>query len=463
MSFQDKPKSTKAVNIDVLDQINLNAAGLDIGAAEIWVSVPEDRDEQSVRAFPTFTVDLQRLADWLTECGIETVAMESTGVYWIPIYDLLEARGFQVYLVNARHIKNVSGRKTDVLDCQWIRQLHTYGLLKASFRPESEMLALRSYLRHRDSLISYRSSHIQQMQKALHLMNLQLTNVLSDITGQTGLQIIRAIVAGEHDPVKLAQYRDPRCRSSEAEIAKALTGHYRLEHLFILKQALQMYDLYTEQIRACDVEIEGQYSAIKPIFEEPLAPLPPASKKHRRQGNAPDYDLRGYLYQMTGVDLTLIDGLEVVSIQNIISEVGLDMSKWPTVKHFTSWLRLAPNNDISGGRVLRRGTPKTQNRATQAFRMAAQSLKYSHSALGGYYRRMRAKHGAPKAITATAHKLARLFYFMLKNRATYNDPGQDYYEQQYRDRVINNLKRRAKELGLELVPSLAPNLQLDVS
>jgi len=464
MSFQRKRKATgQVVNFDVLDQINLNAAGLDIGAAEIWASVPPDRSEQPVQMFPTFTADLHRLANWLQACGIKTVAMESTGVYWIPIYDILEERGFQVYLVNARHIKNVSGRKTDVLDCQWIRQLHTYGLLNASFRPESDMVALRSYLRHRDSLIRYRSAHILQMQKALHLMNLQLTHVISDITGRTGLQIIRAMVAGEHDPVKLAQYRDRRCRSSEDEIAKALTGYYRPEHLFMLKQALELYDVYTEQIRTCDAEIERYYSAMKPQFDVPLPPLPPPTKKRRRQGNMPDYDLRAYLYELAGVDLTEIDGLEVLSVQTILSEIGLDMSKWPTVKHFASWLRLAPNNDISGGRVLRRGTPKTQNRAALAFRMAAQSLKHSNSALGGYYRRMRAKHGAPKAITATAHKLARIFYYMLKDRKPYHDPGQNYYEQKYRDQVIKNLKRRAKELGLELVPSSTLNIQLDVS
>lgn len=458
MSFQNKSKTDnkpKIVNLDVLEQINLNAAGLDIGAAEIWASVPEDRSEQPVRPFPTFTVDLHRLADWLQACGIDTVAMESTGVYWIPVYDILEARGFKVYLVNARHIKSVTGRKSDILDCQWLRQLHTYGLLKASFRPESDMLALRSYLRHRDTLIRYRSGHIQHMQKTLHLMNLQLTNVLSDITGQTGMQIIRAIVAGEHDPVTLAQYRDPRCRSSQDEIAKALTGHYRSEHLFSLKQALELYDFYTQQIQACDTELERQYSVIKPHFDEPLPPLPPTPKKQRRQGNTPQFDVRLSLYQLTGVDLTLIDGLDVISVQNILAEVGLDMSQWASVKHFTSWLRLAPDNDVSGGKVLRRHTPKTQNRATQTFKMAAQSLSRSNSALGGYYRRMRAKHGAPKAITATAHKLARIFYFMLKDRKPYQDPGQDYYEQKYRERVINNLKRRAKELGMDLVPSPA--------
>jgi transposase len=464
MSSQRKRKATQAVvNFDILEQINLNAAGLDIGAAEIWAAVPPDRTDQPVQMFPTFTADLHRLANWLEACGIETVAMESTGVYWIPIYDILQERGFQVYLVNARHIKHVNGRKTDVLDCQWIRQLHTYGLLNASFRPESDMVALRSYLRHRDSLIRARSTHILQMHKALHLMNLQLSNVISDITGQTGLQIIRAMVAGEHDPVRLAQYRNPHCRSSQEDIAKALTGYYRPEHLFMLKQALELYDVYTQQIQACDAQIERHYSAIKPQFDEPLPPLPPPTKKRRRQGNMPEYDLRAYLYELTGVDLTQIDGLEVLSIQTILSEIGLDISKWPSVKHFTSWLRLAPNNDISGGRVLRRGTPKTQNRAAQAFRMAAQSLKFSQSALGSFYRRMRAKHGAPKAITATAHKLARIFYFMLKNRVTYDDPGQDYYQQQYRQRVINNLKRRAKELGLELVPSSTLNIQLDVS
>jgi len=471
MSFPNKGKESKrsqarpqkVINLDVLHQINLNAAGLDIGAAEIWVSVPEDRAEAAVRVFPNFTVDLHRLADWLEACQIDTVAMESTGVYWIPVYEILEARGFQVYLVNARHIKNVSGRKTDIVDCQWIRQLHTYGLLKASFRPEAEMVVLRSYLRHRDNLIRYRSAHIQQMQKALQLMNLQLTNVISNITGQTGLLIIRAIVAGEHDPIKLAQYRDRRCHSSEAELAKALTGHYRSEHLFTLKQALELYDFYNRQIQECDAQIESQYAVVKPIFEEPLPLLPPATKKPRRQGNAPDFDLHTYLYQLTGVDLTQVDGLDVLTVQTIIAEVGLDMTKWPTVKHFTSWLHLAPNNKISGGKLLSSHTPKTQNRASQAFRMAAQSLSRSNSALGGYYRRMRAKHGAPKAITATAHKLARIFYHMLKYRQAYHDPGQDYYEQQYRERVLQNLKRRAKELGMDLIPNPTANIQENVS
>jgi transposase len=274
-----------------------------------------------------------------------------------------------VYLVNARHIKNVPGKKTDVLDCQWIQQLHTYGLLRASFRPAEEMCALRSYLRHRDNLIRYRSAHIQHMQKALDLMNLRLTNVISDITGQTGMQIIRAILAGEHDPVKLAQYRDPRCRSSQAEIAKALEGHYKPEHLFTLQQAVEGYDFYSRQIKACDVELESKYQTFKPQVDIETQPLPPAKKKPRRQATHPDFDLRLHLYQLTGVDLTQIDGLDALTVQTIISEIGLDMSKWPTVKHFTSWLGLAPHNDISGGKVLKSRTKKSKGRANLAFRL----------------------------------------------------------------------------------------------
>jgi transposase len=377
--------------------------------------------------------------------------MESTGVYWIPIYEILEARGFEVYLVNARHLKNVPGKKTDVLDCQWIQQLHTYGLLRASFRPDNEMVALRSYLRQRDNLIRYRSAHIQHMQKALQQMNLKLTNVLTDITGQTGLQILRAIVVGEHDPIALAQYRDPRCKSTQAEIAKSLTGHYKAEHLFALQQALEGYDFYTEQLRVCDGEIEGKYQAFKPQVDIETEPLPPPAKKPRRQATHPDYDLRTYLYQLTGVDLTRIDGLDSLSVQTIISEIGLDMTKWPTGKHFASWLGLAPHNAISGGKVLKRRTKQIANRAATALRLAAQSAGRSQSALGGFYRRMRAKHGAPKAITATAHKIARMIYHMLKYRVDYVDPGQDYYEQKYRERIIKNLQRKAQALGMQLV------------
>ena len=442
-----------AVSLDSLAQINLNAAGLDIGSEEIWACVPEGRDEVSVRVFASYTVDLQGLADWLTACGVETVAMESTGVYWIPVYEILEDRGFEVYLVNARHTKNVSGRKTDVLDCQWIQQLHTYGLLRASFQPAEDIAILRAYARQQQNLIRYRSAHIQHMQKALQLMNLQLTNVISDITGETGMLIIRAIVAGEQDPVKLAQFRNPRCNSSEADIAKALHGNYRAEHLFALQQALELYDFYTQQIRACHAHLEQQYASFQPQVDIEAHPLPPRQRKG--SPHEPAFDLRTYLYQLTGVDLTRIDGLNTLTVQTIISEIGLDMSQWPTVKHFTSWLGLAPNNKITGGKVRKRDTKKTTNRATTALRLAAQAVSRSDSALGAFYRRKRAQLGAPKAITATAHKIARIIYFMLKNKTDYRDPGADYYEEQHRQRAIATLKRKAKLLGLDVISATA--------
>jgi len=447
---KNRGQPRQAISLDSLKQINLNAAGLDIGAAEIWACVPQERDPHPVRVFKTFTVDLYALADWLAECGIETVAMESTGVYWIPIYEILEERGFEVYLVNARHISNVPGKKTDVLDCQWVQQLHTYGLLQASFRPDDEMVALRAYTRHRENLIRDRATQIQRMQKALHLMNVQLTNVIRDITGETGLKIIRDIVAGQHDPIKLAQHRHPRCKSSEDDIAKALQGNYRPEHLFALKQALEVYDHYTQKIYECDGQIETRFAAFKPqvdLQEQPLS----SPKKKRKQKNTPHFDLRTALYQTCGVDLTRIDGIDILTAQTIIAEIGLDMSAWPTVKHFTSWLGLAPNNKITGGKVISSKTKKVKSRAHQAFRMAAQSLARSSSALGAFYRRMRAKHGGLKANVATAHKLARIVYFMLKKREAYQDPGPDYYEEQYRQRAIKNLKRKARKLGLAVL------------
>ena len=447
----------QVVKLESLKQIKLNAAGLDIGAAEIWACVPEGRDETSVRMFRTFTPDLYALADWLEQCGVDTVAMESTGVYWIPIYEILDGRGFEVYLVNARHVKNVAGRKTDILDCQWIQQLHTYGLLRASFRPCEHVCTWRAYVRHRDNLIRYRSAHIQHMQKALVQMNVQLTNVISDITGQTGMAIMRDIVAGERDPVKLAQYRDPRCAKSEAEIAKALTGReaYRPEHVFALKQALALYDFYTEQMRACDAEIEQLYMTFEPMVDIETQPLPTSSKTKRRRANDPDYDLHTYLYQITGVDLTVVDGLDAILVQEIISEIGLDMSKWPTDKHFTSWLKLAPYNDISGGKVLRRKTGKSDNRAAMAFRMAAQSVSRTNTVLGAFYRRMRARHGGAKADVATARKIACIVYHMLKDKTEYVDRGATYYEEKYREQMVKNLERKAAKLGLKVVPITA--------
>jgi transposase len=444
-----RKQQKKVMELDALEQINLNAAGIDIGAEEIWVAVPRGRDEESVRMFPTFTADLRRIADWLETCGIETVAMESTGVYWIPLYEMLEARGFEVYLVNARHVKNVDGRKSDILDCQWIQQLHTYGLLQPSFRPPEKICAIRSLVRHRDMLIQYRAAHIQHMQKALHLMNVQLTNVLSDITGVTGMKIIRAIVAGERDRKVLAGFRDGRCAKSKQEIAKSLEGNYKREHLFSLQQALELYDFYAQQLQSCDAELEALYGE----FEPPAQPGTEAPKPRttKRRKNQPYFDLAQSLYRMTGgVDLTQVDGLEALTVQTILSETGTDMSPWRTHKQFASWLRLSPNNKVTGGKVKSRRTLPTQNRAATAFRMAAQSLARSNSALGAFYRRIRAKHGAPKAVTATAHKLARIVYFMLKRREPYRDLGAHYYEEQQRARSLRYLRRKAAQLGMRL-------------
>jgi transposase len=450
MSKKRSKRQKKAKDLNALEQINLNAAGIDIGAEEVYVAVPQGQDAESVRSFPTFTADLHRLADWLEVCGIETIAMESTGVYWIPLYEILESRGFEVYLVNARHIKNVSGRKSDVLDCQWIQQLHTYGLLQPSFRPPEQICAIRSLVRHRDMLIKYRSAHIQHMQKALTVMNLRLTNVLSDITGVTGMKIIRSIVAGERNPEVLASYRHNNCAKSHTEIAKSLEGNYKREHLFALKQAVELYDFYDQQLRDCDAELEALYQKFD-LPDEPGTP-PPNPRKTKRRKNQPHFDLSQSLYRMTGVDLTAVDGLEAMTVQDIVSEIGTDMSPWPTVKHFASWLRLSPNNKVTGGKVKQRGTLPSQNRANTAFRMAAQSLARSDCALGAFYRRIRARHGGPKAVTATAHKLARIVYFMLKNRQPYHDPGADYYEEQYRIRTIRNLQRKASKLGMRLEP-----------
>ncbi len=447
-------RSSKATAVPALRWHNAAAAGLDIGATEIWACVPPDRDAQPVRAFGTFTPDLHALADWLEQYEVRSVAMESTGVYWIPIYEILEARGLEVYLVNAHHLKHVPGRKSDVQDCQWIQQLHSYGLLTASFCPAEDMRVLRAYLRQRATLLEYRAGHIQHMQKALQQMNVQLTQVVSDITGQTGLAILRAIVAGERDPQILARLRHGRCQRSEAEIAKALSGHYRAEHVFALKQALALYDFYTGQVQECDTYLEQHYAAIKPTYDEqtPPPPLGPTPKPKSHAKNAPTFNVRGSLYRILGVDLTATDGLEASSAQIILSEIGTDMSKWPTEKHFTSWLGLAPHNDISGGKVLRSKPLKGNRRAAQALRLAAQTLGRTHTALGSYYRRMRARKGSTQAIAATAHKLARILYHMLKHRTPYQPQSQEIYDQHLRDRAIRHLKRTATRLGFTLLP-----------
>ena len=450
-----KGQKRAAVNFEVLEQIQLNAAGIDIGAEEIYVCVPPERDEERIRVFTTFTVDLEQAANWLIACGIETVAMESTGIYWIALFDVLEKRGIEVCLVNARHLKNVSGRKSDVSDCEWLYQLHTYGLLRGSFHPPDEIRALRTLARQREMLVSYRAAHIQHMQKALEQMNIKLTYVLSDITGVTGMSIIRSILDGERDPQELAQFRDAKCKHSQAEIAKALEGNYRREHLFALRQAVELYDLYGQQIAAVDAEMEAMYAAIQRPAEDTPRSAPPKPRGGKPRKNQANYDLATSLYQMVGVDLTQIDGIDALTAQVIITEVGMDMSQWPTAKHFASWLGLCPNNEVTGGKVKRRRTKKTDNRAANGLRVAAQSLARSDSALGAFYRRLKARHGAAQAIVATAHKLARIVYHMLKHRVDYQDPGATYYDEQQRVRAIKRLQKQAARLGCRLEP-LAP-------
>jgi hypothetical protein len=432
--------------------VHANAAGLDLSQDEIWAAVPDDRTATPVRKFGTFTPDLLALADWLTSCHIDSVAMEATGVLWIPVYEILETKGFQVFLVNARHVKNVPGRKSDVQDCQWIQYLHSVGLLSRSFRPDAAMATLRAYLRHRATLLEHRAAHIQHMQKALQQMNVQLTQVLSDITGVTGLAIIRSIVAGERDPQHLAQFRDRRCASAEAEITKALTGNYRPEHVFALKQALALYDVYTSSVSECDATIEQYMLSLAPEGEQ-LPPLPPSTKRDSNSKNAPSYDARTLLYRLTGVDLVAITGLNQSTVQTILSETGSDINRWPTVKHFCSWLAVAPHNDISGGKVLRSRTLKARNRAGQAFRLAAQAASRSpRSVFGAFYRRIKARLGAEQAIVATAHKIARTFYYIMKNRTAFHDIGAAEYDRQAHERELVHLRQRANKLGFALVP-----------
>jgi transposase len=402
------------------------------------------------------------LAAWLHACRIETVAMASTGVYGIPVYEILEARGFQVHLVNARHLKHVPGRKTDVQDCQWMQSWHTCGLRSGSCRPEAEMCALRAYLRHRATLLDYRAAHIQHMQKALQQMNVQLPQVLTDITGTTGLAIIRAIVAGERDPVHLARFRDPRCAHSSEGIAKALTGHYRAEHVLALQQALALYDVYTAQVRECDAtaqvrecdaEIARHFHAITPVWDDDLPPLDRQDKALSHSKNAPAYDARSLLYQLTGVELVAIPGLHASTVQTIVAEIGLDMGKWPNEQAFWAWLGLAPRHEISGGKVLRRSTLKTRSRAGQALRLAAQAAGRSQSGLGAFYRRMRARLGPQSALVATAHKLARIIYHLLTHRTPCRDLSPEEYRQQVRAREIAAMRKKAARLGLTLVES----------
>lgn len=448
-----KGKDKKPVKFESLDHINTNSAGIDIGSKSHFVAIPAGRDDQNVREFPTFTNSLIELVNWLKKTGITSVAMESTGVYWIPVYDMLEEHGFEVLLVNARHIKNVPGRKTDVIDCQWIQQLHSYGLLRGSFRPKDKILQMRTFMRHRSKLIEYQSSHILHIQKTLSLMNLQLNNVIRDITGMTGMTIVRAIVAGERDPAILAKYRDPRCKNSEEIIRESLIGNYQDDHLFCLTQAVELYDFYAKKIIDCDQKIEN-------IMEEMESFSDPEEKATKKMGklkahtkkHAYSFDMHQQLIKITGVDLTVIPGLSVQTVAKIISETGVDMSKWKTSKQFAAWLGVSPGNKVSGGKRLSGKTAPSANKAAVALRLAANSLRLTDTALGAFFRRLSSRLGAAKAITAGAHKIAVILYNMLKTGQEYMESGARYYEEAYKSRCLKNLVRRAREFGFALTP-----------
>ena len=433
--------------VQVMEVAHPNAAGIDIGSASHFVAVPADRGDEPVREFRSFTQDLEALAQWLRECDVDVVAMEATGVYWIPLYELLESKGFTVYLVNARHVKNVSGRKSDVLDCQWLQQLMSYGLLSGAFRPKQEICVLRSVSRQLDMLTKYQAQHVQHMQKALTQMNIQLDNVISDVAGETGLKIIRAILAGERDALKLAQLRNSRIRASEESIVKSLQGNWREEHLFALKQALSLHEAYARAIAEC----EQQLALVLGRLAHHEVPVPPPNRRGRPRNDA-KFDLRRALHRACGVDLTRIDGIEVGTALKVIAEVGVDLSRFKSVKHFASWLGLCPGTKISGGKILSGASKRTANRLAQALRMAAVSLRNSQSALGAYYRRLCGRLDKPKAIRATAHKLARLIYNLLTKGEQYVDQGQDYYEERYQQRVLHHLNRKATAMGFNLVP-----------
>lgn len=450
-----KKKQGNSNEEETLPEIRENAAGIDVGATEHWVSVPPERAAEPVRCFGAFTQDLYALADWLKVCGITSVAMESTGVYWIPLFEILEKRGFEVDLVNAKHLQNVAGRKADWSDCQWIRIIHNRGLLSGSFRPPGQIAALRCYLRHRKMLVEYAASHVQHMQKALMQMNLHLHHVISDITGVTGLKIIQAIVAGERDPVRMAELRDPRIKSSPDVITKALEGNYRPEHVFALQQAFELFKTYRQQIEACDEAIAQHLQRLETKVDLEKSPLPASRRRKtnvRKRRNEIRFDGRTEAYRIAGVDLTTIDGIDESTALMVLSEIGTDTGAWKTEKHFASWLNLAPNHQISGGKLLNRKTRKQHNRLRDALRMSAQSLIHSQTALGAYCRRICARIGHPKGIIATARKLACLIYRLLKFGGAYLDKGQQHYELHFKQRALKNLARRAKEHGYQLAP-----------
>ena len=435
-----------------LEVMNPDAAGIDIGNEAHYVAVPSNRSSEPVRRFACTTAELKVMADWLKLCRIRTVAMQSTGVYWIAVYDILEAAGLEVYLVNARETKNLPGRKSDVQESQWLMKLHTYGLLRNSFRPPQEIRTLRTYWRQRNDLVRAAGRHIHRIQKALTQMNVQLANILTDISGMTGQAIIKAILAGERDSRELAAYRDPRVKATKEEIAAHLEGNWQEDLLFVLKQEQDSYEFCQKQMAECDRHLQDHLQH-RPDRSQGTS-LPEEKRKERlkkKKGNKPQFDLRAELFRMVGTDLTCIDSIDVMTATTILSEAGWDMSKWKTENHFVSWLRLCPDNRISGDKIIAKGRLPTNNRVTLALKMAASSLRTSQTYLGAQFRRLRTKLGAPKAIKAMAAKLARLAYRMLRFGMLYVDKGMQFYEAQNRKLQINHLKWKANQLGLKIV------------
>jgi transposase len=439
-----------------LECIEPNAAGIDVGAREIYVAVARDRDPEPVRCFSTFTEELRAIAAWLKQCGVASVAMESTGVYWIPLYEVLEEAGLRVCLVNSRHVKHVPGRKSDVSDCQWLQYLHSVGLLRGSFRPEAAICALRALSRHRSNLVEAAAVHVQHMQKALTQMNLQIHHVLSDITGKSGLAIVDAILAGKRDPEQLARLADGRIRAERETVIKSLVGNYRSEHLFTLRQSLEAYRHYQKMLLDCDREIEQRMGQLpnQPNGGQPLE----GHKRGKRRKNQFHFDMGKELYRVLGTDLTVVPGLSALTVHTLVTEIGTDFGRFPNLAAFTSWLTLCPGNKKSGGKVLSSKTRKSNSRLAAALRLAAQTLHKSHSYLGAYYRRMRARLGAPQAITAAAHKLARIVYHLITTRTAYDESVFAIEEQKLALRNQHRLHKQARALGFQLVPIPQPEI-----
>jgi transposase len=441
----------RSVDWKALEIVHGDAAGIDVGGSEHWVAVSPDRDAEPVRRYGCFTADLREMAEWLVEKGVRSVALQSTGVYWMPVFEVLEQHGLEVFLVNARHTKNLPGRKSDIQECQWLLKLHAFGLLNNSFQPTDEIRVARSLWRQRSNLTAAASSTIQRMQKVLTEMNIQLSTVLSDLSGVSGMQILHAILAGERAPWKLAALVQSGVKAKPADIAKSLEGNWREELLFILRQEVELYEIYQRKIGDCDGQLRAHLESFGTKVDPASQPLGPKPKGKRTSKNAPQFDLRSELYRITGIDWAQINGIDVLTAQTVIAEAGADLKAFPSEKQFASWLGLCPTNETSGGKVLNRRTRKVVNRAATALRNAASTLLRSESYLGAQYRRLRTRLGAPKAVTAMARRLACLFYRLIKHGQQYVDKGTEYYEARYREQQIRALTKRAQKLGLQVV------------